>query len=609
MTCKEQIMTDDCFLIGALLKLQQEKLFSAESYTILNSMCLQYKRKFYLTDKQLETCRNHLKHHLRWIIPMNGIPSLVNNKPEINPVLKITAVMENNKYILNFPFDNYLILKIKKLPGAYFDKTKKKWSCSCIKNNAEQLRSWGFQIKEPEEQIKVTPVEVPGLKKELLPFQKEGVGFIELKKGRALIADEMGLGKTVQALAWIHLHPENRPVVIIVPASVKLNWYKEIKEWLPEQDVSVLFGKTPDPTLLSKNINIINYDIVSAWSKYLNPFTLILDESHYIKSKKAKRTKSVMNLAKDTPFVLALTGTPIVNRPMEFFNTINLIAPNMFSYWQFANRYCDAKHTRFGWNTDGARNKKELHRILTETIMIRRKKKEVLPELPDKRRVVVSMEGDNMIEYKRAESDFITWLKVKDRKAADRATNAESLVKIEYLKQLSLEGKINNCVAWIKDFLESGEKLVVFCTHKKTMQRLREEFPKNHVHIDGSVNTQERQNVVDKFQTDPRIKLFFGNIKAAGIGITLTTASNTCFVELGWTPGEHDQAEDRVHRIGQESDSVTAWYLINEKTIDNLIMTMLDKKRKVVDQVLDGKTTKENYLLTELLNNLKKTIE
>ena len=439
------------------------------------------------------------------------------------------------------------------------------------------------------------------------PFQKENIQSIEDKNGRVLLADEMGLGKTIQALIWLKIHPELRPAVIIVPANIKTVWYRKLIEWQIAPSAQIISGEKP--LSFYQDIIIINYKILRfhlEQLKKLNPKIIVMDECHYIKNRSAQRTKATKNLVKKTPYVIAISGTPATSRPIDFFNVLNLLRPDLWkNFWQFANRYCNPKHNGFGWDYSGSSNTEELHKTLINTVMIRRLKKDVLKDLPEKRRAVIPIEIDNRKEYDFAEANLIAWIRENEgREQAEKASNAETLVEFEKLKQLAAVGKMKSCIQWIEDFLESNEKLVVFCTHHKVIDILKEHFAIISVKLDGRNTPTEKQSAVDIFQNDPDTRLFIGNIKAAGQGITLTAASNTCFIELGWTPGEHNQAEDRVHRIGQR-DSVIAYYLIAENTIEDDIVDILDSKRKTLDAVLDGTQTEDTSLLRELLNKWK----
>jgi len=552
---------------------------------------------------------------------------------------------KKGKIIITFPFNRDDLEKVKTLTGRRFNKEGgPHWTTPFCKENVELLKEWDFKIDPALEEnyqkhfgitIETTnEIEIPGLiGPGLFPFQKQGVSFIECRNGNAIIGDSMGLGKTAQALAYLQLHPEKRPAVIVVPASLKLNWAKECNMWLPNPNYQIINGKDFQNIKLNAEIYIINYDIFAnkyetyidkksgkrrkreikrtGWVDYLikiDPQILIIDEVHFVKSTTAARTKSIKKLAKVCPHVLALSGTPIVNRPVEFFNAINLVEPGLFpSFWKFAMRFCDAKHNGYGWDFNGASHIEELHEQL-QSIMIRRKKEDVLKDLPTKIRSVVPLELTKKMtqEYQRASEDILSWIRENEgAEKAEKASQAEVLTAINKLKQLSTQGKINACVEWIKNFLEIDGKLVVFAENHWAIDRLMTEFGNIAVKLDGRDSQPTREKAVEKFQNDEKIRLFVGQFVAAGVGITLTAASNTCFVQLPWSPGIAQQAEDRVHRIGQEAGSVNAYYLIAQGTIEETIANLLDKKAKVLDAILDGKETNQASLLTELLKELK----
>jgi SNF2 family DNA or RNA helicase len=364
------------------------------------------------------------------------------------------------------------------------------------------------------------------------------------------------------------------------------------------------------PYTITGNIVIINYDILYAWVDALQetqPQVLITDEAQLYKNNKAKRTRAIKMLGKNIPHIIALSGTPIVNRPIEMYNALKLIDPTIVpNFWEYAQRYCAARHNGYGWNFNGASNTEELHEKLTNTIMLRRLKKDVLSELPEKIHTMLPMEIDNRKEYTHAENNFIRWIRENQGKeAAERASNAETFTQIEALKQLAAKGKIKQAIEWIENFLDTNGKLVVFTTHKNTINILMEKFKEVATKVDGSVTGNARQEAVDKFQNDKTCCLFVGNIKAAGVGLTLTAASNVAFLELPWSPGEVERAADRVHRIGQKN-AVNIYYLLASNTIDERIARMLDDKRKVLDQVLDGKESAKESLLSTLINEYKK---
>ena len=426
-------------------------------------------------------------------------------------------------------------------------------------------------------------------------------------------------GKTVETLAYLQLHPEMRPVVIVCPASLKLNWEREARSWLETEDrIEVISGGKVHE--LDSDIVVINYDILKKWTQALqsiNPQILILDESHAVKSQKRSkkmpdgttrrvdvgRSKAAKDLASITPHKILLTGTPILNRPSELWNQLQIIDPAQYTdkrFFQWHKRYANAYKSRFGWDFSGALNLEELAQSL-KSIMIRRTKKQVLAELPDKRRQTILIPIDNRREYDTAESDFLTWIaEQKGADAADRVSHVEELAKIEVLRQIAVRGKTKQAIDWIKNFLSTGEKLVVFATHRETINALMTAFGEGTVKIDGGVSSEKRQAAVDAFQNDPETRLFVGNIKAAGVGITLTAASDVVFLELDWTPALMEQAEDRLHRISQKN-AVNCYYLLAEKTVDASIAAMLERKRVVIDQI----TEDENTLSFELFEMVR----
>ena len=535
---------------------------------------------------------------------------------EIKPTKKAFCLSwQGKEYIqLLFNFSNSeLLSKVNKIVGRCNLSGTTGCFLKLTPEAIKNVKNIGFSIDEnlenylqKAEQKKADIISAPiqGLKRELFPYQKEGVAFIEHKNGKCLIADEPGLGKTGQSLAWMQLNREKIPAIIVVPASLKLNWQIESYLWMSEPNTVVLKGiKTF--SLAGMERIIINYDILFAWVDQLraiSPQVLILDEAHYFKSTSAKRTKAVKKLAKGIPNIICLTGTPVLNKPIELYNIIKLINPELFpNFKAYQKRYCGLRYNGFGWESNGASHLPELNRILNEVVMIRRMKKDVLKDLPDKLFSFVPIELTNEKEYRKAETDFITWIhNEKGPEAAMKAKSAEALTKMETLKQLAVKGKIGECINWIDDFLETEQKLVVFASHKNVIAELMEKYKDVAVKIDGSCSQNERQKAVESFQKDDKVRLFVGNIQAAGVGITLTASSNVAFIEYPFSPAMLDQAMDRCHRIGQK-DNVTVHYLLASNTIEDKLAHILDRKRKVVDAIMDGKETENESLIVELM--------
>lgn len=546
--------------------------------------------------------------------------------------------LDRGKLIITFPYDPSLVKMVKELTGRRWHSQAKHWTADLDVMNVRRLITSGFSLSLGLQKWYANAISapsprknliIPGLKKELYPHQKEAVGFIEQKNGRALIADSMGLGKTATVLAWLQLNKNNNvlPAIVVCPSSMKLTWQKEVSNWTEltsrvwEGRISNHSNGTPELSA-STDIHIINYDILASKVKDedgkeiikvrsdisgLKPKTVIIDEAHMCKDLKSQRTKAVLDLCKTASHVIALSGTPILNRPVEIYPILKAVAPQLFpSFTKFAYRYCAPVYNGYGWDFRGASNIKELYELLTERVMIRRLKQDVLKDLPPKIRSVIPLEIDNRDEYDKAASDLIAWFNNIDPEKAKAAERAEALVKFEALKQLTARGKLAGVIEWIRNFLESEEKLVVFANHKAIIDALAKEFEDIAVKLDGSCSDVQRQQAVDSFQDNPDIKLFIGNIQAAGVGITLTAASSTCFVEEPWSPSIVDQAEDRVHRIGQEADSVNAYHLVARKTIEEDIIELLDKKRQIISQALDGREVEDSDLLKELMKRWKK---
>lgn len=551
-------------------------------------------------------------------IPKNHAMFNFNDKSEKEKTASLAETVRGKQVIkLQFPYSPQDIERVRTLPERSWNPEKKYWVVPLNVQILKQLQEWGFTLdSELRNYLKQTighvsemsTIEIPGLKGTLYPFQQQGVTFIENKNGRALIADQMGLGKTVQALAWLQLHPEKR-AIIIATSSAKWNWQVEAQRWLTENHTVVVRGKTPQPEIIKDaRIIIINYDILDDWLEELQKFAadvLIIDEGHKIKNSSAQRTKATKLLAKSIPHRIGLTGTPFLNKPVEIYNLVKLINPTILEpFWDFAFKYCGAKHNGFAWEFNGATNTEELHQLLVNTVMIRRLKKDVLPELPDKTYSLIPLEINNRQEYETATKDFINFIREKKgNEAALRASLAEALTQLRTLMQITAKGKLKAVIEWIEDYLEgTDEKLVVFAHHKIVIDELVQNFKKISVKIDGSVPSHHRQSIVEQFQTDPNIRLFIGNTEAAGESITLTAASTVAFIELPLTPGSLAQAEDRVHRIGQKQ-AVQVCFLFAKETVDEKVANWLDRKRRMIDAVLDGVETPQENLINELIKN------
>jgi len=319
--------------------------------------------------------------------------------------------------------------------------------------------------------------------------------------------------------------------------------------------------------------------------------TVVIDESQMAANPNVKRTKALKALCKRVPHVLALSGTPLVNRPIELQPILQLIRPDLFaSRWDYAHRYCAPKWSPWGWQYTGASHLDELHEILSSEVMVRRLKADVMKELPPKTRSVIPVPLSDMNEYRRANLDFAAWLTRLDPVAARRALKAETLTKIGYLLRLAAKLKLPFVIQWINKWLEDcDEKLAVFAIHRQMIEALQEGCKARSVIVDGSVTGRHRHDVVRAFQNDRSIRLLIGNIQAAGVGITLTAANTVVFTEVAWRPGDHTQAEDRCHRIGT-TEPVFIYYLVGVDTVDEKLCELVQRKQEVLSATLDGRT-------------------
>jgi SWI/SNF-related matrix-associated actin-dependent regulator 1 of chromatin subfamily A len=436
---------------------------------------------------------------------------------------------------------------------------------------------------------------------ELRPFQRAGVSYV-LHARRAFLADEQGLGKTVQALAALEADGAY-PAVVICPASLKLNWQREIERWLPHRTHAIVSGTSV--TAPERDILVINYEIVHAHRVRLalrKPKALILDESHYVKNPRAKRTQAVRRLAETLPpeaLRLALTGTPVMNHPEELIAQLRILdrLGEFGSGARFARRF------------QGAGAEERIHWHLRRSCFVRRLKADVLPQLPAKRQVVLPVALDNEREYRLAEEDVVAWLReqpldlgeVEAKVAA--ALRAERLAQLNALKRLAARGKTGAALAWIDDFLASDEPLVVFAGHREVQELVLERFP-DAVHVLGRDTLPQREAAVQAFQEPGGPQLIVCATRVGGQGITLTRASNVAFLDLDWTPAVHDQAEDRCHRIGQH-DAVTAWYLLAAETIDETMIELISRKRGIVGAVTDGRRDESEALIQSVVRELR----
>jgi SWI/SNF-related matrix-associated actin-dependent regulator 1 of chromatin subfamily A len=426
-------------------------------------------------------------------------------------------------------------------------------------------------------------------------YQLKGVRAIEAFNGRALLADQMGLGKSIQSLLYVYRNPHIKTTIIICPAVLKINWQRECSlhfSWHAE----ILESNTPKMAqLLKSRLLIINYEILHSWMDYLirlNPDLVICDEAQAICNRSSRRSKAVRTLCKDVPHVIALSGTPLTNRPAELWNVLNIIRPDKFpSFFKFAFSWCNPKRTQWGWDFRGAGNLDKLHKTLKDILMVRRLKKDVLKELPDKIHSVIPIQITDRKEYDHALHDFIGWLIKTNPTKLSAAQKAQRIVQMGALKQLAGKLKLKNVIKWIDTFLEeSDKKLILFAVHTELIALLNKHYKNISVVVNGKVRGAKRQQAIDQFNKHTKTRLLIGNVVAAGKGWSCKSADDGAFVEFPWTPDALAQASDRVHGIGRGTGNSRCHihYLVGEGTIEEDLLKLIQRKQRILTQVLDG---------------------
>lgn len=461
---------------------------------------------------------------------------------------------------------------------------------------------------------------------EYLPYQKAGVAFSRTHKN-ILLADEMGLGKTIQAIGIINLDTTISSVLVVCPASLKTNWKREMGKWLVNDRISI--GVASGEYVPQTNIVIINYDILERHRERLSFQTwdlLIVDECHYAKNPKAKRTKALLGgevrvavpggppqrcrwKAIPASRKVFLTGTPIVNRPVELWPLIHALDPTRWDNWKhYVSRYCGAVENTYGMDTRGGSRLDELQRVLRATIMLRRLKSEVLTDLPPKMHQVIELPATGAMAARiveegkvlRANQETIRAIQsamasadvnkneAEYRNAVRRLREAmkvdfEALSRVRHETALA---KMPLIIEHVQQCLESVDKIVLFAHHKDVIQGFHRAFGSQSVLLFGETSMAARAEAVDRFQSDKKVRVFIGGIIPAGVGITLTAASHVIFAEIDWVPGNMAQAADRCHRIGQR-DSVLVQYLVLEGSLDAHIARVIVEKQEVIEKALD----------------------
>jgi SWI/SNF-related matrix-associated actin-dependent regulator 1 of chromatin subfamily A len=440
--------------------------------------------------------------------------------------------------------------------------------------------------------------------------QEDGIKFL-MKNKKCILADDMGLGKTYQSIVAA-LESGAERVLIICPSSLKINWMREVQNFC--DNVSIITGTYWDPA----RFTIINYDILKNFhtvkeknKEYeewelrreiadFNPDLLILDEAHYVKNHKSKRGAILKDLSKNFSCerVWLLTGTPIANRPMDYYNLLSIIDSPITNNWvHYAKTYCEGMRFRKGgkyvWVTKGASNLDELASKTKRTIL-RRKKEDVL-DLPEKLITPVYLELENVDGYKSVWEDYLSKRKLEGKKG----NPARDLVEMTLLRTFIAMETVPYSIEKAEEALELNKKVIIFCNFNDEMDAFNRHFGNKAVCVRGGMSDKQKQLSVDRFQEDDSCKVFVGQIKAAGVGLTLTKAEIVIMNSLDWVPGNHEQAEDRAYRIGQK-ETVNIYYMLMDDTIDTLVWDILNEKKKIIGTIMG-----EDDIINEFINKIE----
>ena len=458
--------------------------------------------------------------------------------------------------------------------------------------------------------------------KKLYQHQEEGIKFL-LSRNGCILADDMGLGKSMQSIIAA-VESGAKKILIVCPSSTKINWEREINVFC--DDTTIIDGKK----FSDAKFTIINFDILKNFHTLVkrgkeseHPVIhrqlaeagydlCIIDEAHYLKNNESIRGKIMVELAVkyNIEKVWLLTGTPVANRPMDFFNLLKIIKSPIAQNWQhYATRYCEGRkffrtlkngQKRQIWLTDGASNLEELA-SKTKNIILRRLKTEVL-DMPDK--VITPMH--HLLDSKQqAQYEFLWEDYLLAKKAAGKRVREEQkdLVELILLRQFIAQQAIPYTIEMAENAIEMGRKVIIFTSFTDELNTIADHFGKAAVRHNGPMSNTMKQRSVDAFQTNDKVKVFVGNIKSAGVGITLTEGTVVIFNSFDWVPGSNEQAEDRAFRIGQKND-VNVYYQLFDNTISTRMWDMLNIKKDIIATIMGEKEMTEQEITEKLIEKL-----
>jgi SNF2 family DNA or RNA helicase len=583
----------DSVTIESSLLVEQKALKILETYDGANNYILKLKSIYGPTKKGIPT-----RSQCEYIISYNNsVPKVARKWVELDSYF--SEKIANEKLYTEPPkqvwVEKLLVEKDKSYHvwGKFFE--------------SEQLTDFWIPkvaiIKNPEQYYK----EIDFSKyshRPMLSHQIEAVNKLVRTK-RFILADDMGLGKTTSTVVAA-LETEAKKILIICPASLKINWQREIQNYT-DRPIYICDGKKYEDA----DFVIINYDIIKNFHDPQNKENslilksnfdlIIIDEAHYIQNSSAQRTKLINSFVKDVDRLWLLTGTPMTSRPMNYYNLLNLIESPVAANWMaYVVRYCNGYQFKVGnrkvWNVTGASHLEEL-RDRTSKQVLRRLKTDVL-DLPDKIITPVYLRLKSK-EYEELMGEYYDWY---DKNPDESSSLTVQFTKLTKVRQVIAKEKINSTIELIENILEQDKKVIVFTNFTETLQTINSHFGKKSVYLDGSCSPKQRQDAVDRFQNDENIKVFVGNLKAAGVGITLTAAEAVIMNDLSFVPSDHSQAEDRSYRYGQKSN-VSVYYPIFENTIEGVIYDILNHKKNIFETVMGDNVSRAD-IVQEIMSQI-----
>lgn len=514
---------------------------------------------------------------------------------------KVTIFLKDKKTaVVEMPYNPELMAKFKfEIDGRTWNQKEKNWEFPLVHlpkafkvfgeenircdeevlKTVEKLKSRRTDLDEIRVKDDIE-IEIDGMKLPLYPYQRVGVKFVERAGGRALIADAPGLGKTAQAIGFAQ-YMECK-TIIVCPLSVVVNWKREIKKFTGK-DATVWDSKTRTGRP-SAQFHLIHYDAVGKRIKELrelNADLLVCDEATMLRNRQTIRAKSVLGSWKErrkypgikTKYCIFLTGTPIMSRPIEAFHLLSFIDKDRFNnFFHFTQRYG-------GWKGDAPRNLDDLH-DRTKDLVIRRKKNQILTELPDKQRndLYVELTKDERKEYdKLLKEIFGRWM-----------SERPSVAHMPKLQGFLIEKKLPRLIEMVDEFLDNDKPILIFSNYLAPLKYLTEHYGEKAALLTGEMSRDDRQVSIDRL-TKGEAKVGLFSLTAAGMGIDglQHVIDTVVFLNMDWLPANHEQAEDRTHRIGQTSQ-VQVYYMMCADTVDEYMRSILKEKQEIADLVVDG---------------------